>query len=75
MTSNDQRGPLILKSSAPRAIEWATETLVEGGVIAIPTDTVYGIAASIFSQPAFSMSRIASTCVVHCGGKRSPSVG
>lgn len=52
MTSNDERGPLILKSSAPRAIEWATETLVEGGVIAIPTDTVYGIAASIFSQPA-----------------------
>jgi L-threonylcarbamoyladenylate synthase len=52
VTINDERGPLILKSSAPRAIEWATETLVQGGVIAIPTDTVYGIAASIFSQPA-----------------------
>jgi len=52
VTGKDNRGPLILQAAAPRAIEWATETLVEGGVIAIPTDTVYGIAASIFSQPA-----------------------
>lgn len=52
VTSTNDRGPLVLQSSAPRAIEWATETLVEGGVIAIPTDTVYGIAASIFSRPA-----------------------
>jgi L-threonylcarbamoyladenylate synthase len=33
--------------SAPRAIEWAAEQLAAGGVIAIPTDTVYGIAASL----------------------------
>lgn len=49
-----EREPLVLSSSAPRAIEWAVETIVEGGVIAIPTDTVYGLAASIFSQPALA---------------------
>jgi L-threonylcarbamoyladenylate synthase len=52
VTGNDERGPLIMQAAAPRAIEWATQTIVEGGVIAIPTDTVYGIAASIFSEPA-----------------------
>ena len=46
--------PHILPANAPRAIEWAVETLVEGGVIAIPTDTVYGLAASIFSAPALA---------------------
>jgi L-threonylcarbamoyladenylate synthase len=46
--------PHVLPASAPRAIEWAVETLVEGGVIAIPTDTVYGLAGSIFSGPALS---------------------
>jgi L-threonylcarbamoyladenylate synthase len=52
VTGNDERGPLVLQAAAPRAIEWATQTIVEGGVVAIPTDTVYGIAASIFSEPA-----------------------
>ncbi len=52
MTGKNERRPLVLEAASPRAIEWAVETLVEGGVIAIPTDTVYGIAASIFSQPA-----------------------
>ncbi len=46
--------PHVLPSSAPRAIEWAVETLVGGGVIAIPTDTVYGLAASVFSAPALA---------------------
>jgi L-threonylcarbamoyladenylate synthase len=46
--------PHILPAAAPRAIEWAVETLVEGGVIAIPTDTVYGLAGSIFSAPALN---------------------
>ena len=50
----DPDEPHILPAAAPRAIEWAVETLVEGGVIAIPTDTVYGLAASIFSAPALS---------------------
>jgi len=50
--SND--APHVLPSAAPRAIEWAVETLVGGGVIAIPTDTVYGLAASVFSAPALA---------------------
>ncbi|MGH2533537.1 MAG: L-threonylcarbamoyladenylate synthase [Thermomicrobiales bacterium] len=45
-----QRGggePTVLQRAAPRAIEWAAERLAGGGVIALPTDTVYGIAASL----------------------------
>lgn len=42
---------VILQRSAPRAIEWTAERLQDGGVVAIPTDTVYGIAASL-SHPA-----------------------
>jgi L-threonylcarbamoyladenylate synthase len=38
---------VVMKSSSPRAIEWAAERLVDGGVVALPTDTVYGIAASL----------------------------
>jgi len=38
---------VILPSSAPNAIEWAAERITTGGVIALPTDTVYGIAASL----------------------------
>lgn len=40
------REPVILSAAAPRAIEWVAEAIVDGGVVAIPTDTVYGIAAS-----------------------------
>lgn len=42
---------VVMSASAPRAIEWAAEQLANGGVIALPTDTVYGIAASL-SRPA-----------------------
>jgi L-threonylcarbamoyladenylate synthase len=38
---------VILRRSASRAVEWAAERLSNGGVIALPTDTVYGIAASL----------------------------
>lgn len=38
---------VILQSSAPRAIEWAAARIADGGVVALPTDTVYGIAASL----------------------------
>jgi L-threonylcarbamoyladenylate synthase len=44
--------PLVLQRAAPRAIEWAAERLASGGVIAIPTDTVYGIAASLAHDAA-----------------------
>jgi L-threonylcarbamoyladenylate synthase len=40
------REPVILGAASPRAIEWAAEAIVNGGVIGIPTDTVYGLAAS-----------------------------
>ncbi len=37
----------VLHRSAPRAIEWTAEEIERGGVVAIPTDTVYGLAASL----------------------------
>lgn len=44
--------PVILSAASPRAIEWAAEAILTGGVIAIPTDTVYGLAASHTSAEA-----------------------
>lgn len=40
------REPVILGAASPRAVEWAAEAIVNGGVVGIPTDTVYGLAAS-----------------------------
>ena len=37
----------LLPANGPNAIEWAVERLLEGGVIVFPTDTVYGLAASL----------------------------
>lgn len=45
--SNDQGRIVILDQAAPSAIEWTAERLADGGVVAIPTDTVYGVAASL----------------------------
>lgn len=45
------REPLLLDRGRPEAIEWAAQRLVAGGVVALPTDTVYGIAASL-AHPA-----------------------
>ncbi|HEU5433974.1 MAG TPA: L-threonylcarbamoyladenylate synthase, partial [Thermomicrobiales bacterium] len=39
--------PFRLDARAPGAIERAARVIVGGGVVAIPTDTVYGIAASL----------------------------
>jgi L-threonylcarbamoyladenylate synthase len=44
---SDSARTVVLPSSAPRAIEWTAERIETGGVVAIPTDTVYGIAASL----------------------------
>src|SRR5680860_156578 len=44
--SGERRG-VVVSSSSPRAIEWATEEIAAGGIVAIPTDTVYGLAASL----------------------------
>jgi len=51
MQQAPDRNPVILGSAAPRAIEWAAEAIVDGGVIALPTDTVYGLAAAL-THPA-----------------------
>jgi L-threonylcarbamoyladenylate synthase len=38
---------VLFDPAAPGAIEMAADLIAEGGVVAIPTDTVYGIAASL----------------------------
>ncbi|MDP9471280.1 MAG: L-threonylcarbamoyladenylate synthase [Chloroflexota bacterium] len=43
----DARRLVILDRSDPQAITWAAEQLAAGGVIAFPTDTVYGVGASL----------------------------
>lgn len=42
--------PRIISASHPGAVELASDTLRRGGVVALPTDTVYGLAAAI-DQP------------------------
>jgi L-threonylcarbamoyladenylate synthase len=37
----------LLPANGPNAIEWTVDRLLEGGVIVFPTDTVYGLAASL----------------------------
>jgi len=37
----------MFQPSAPGSVEMAVDLLVNGGVLAIPTDTVYGLAASL----------------------------
>lgn len=51
---HDEARTVILPSSSPSAIEWAAERLVAGGVIALPTDTVYGVAASLAHEAALA---------------------
>lgn len=41
------RMPNIIKETDPRAVQRAAEVLAGGGLIVFPTDTVYGLAASI----------------------------
>lgn len=49
--SNEGGRVVVLDQAASRAIEWTAERIAEGGVVAIPTDTVYGLAASL-AHPA-----------------------
>lgn len=44
----------ILKIDQPEAIETAIEILNHGGVVAFPTDTVYGLGAGVQNEPAIS---------------------
>jgi L-threonylcarbamoyladenylate synthase len=45
--NDDDRRVVVLDRSAPGAIDWTAERIASGGVVAIPTDTVYGVAASM----------------------------
>ena len=38
---------VLFDPAAPGAIDMASELIAQGGVVAIPTDTVYGVAASL----------------------------
>src|SRR5918994_576800 len=38
---------VVLERGAPFAVEWTADKIVSGGVVAFPTDTVYGIGASL----------------------------
>ena len=42
-----KRLPEIISEAHPRAVERAAEVLAGGGLVVFPTDTVYGLAASI----------------------------
>ena len=44
--------PLILNVTEPGAIERAAGLLRSGGLVALPTDTVYGLAASLYRPDA-----------------------
>jgi L-threonylcarbamoyladenylate synthase len=48
----DSKSAVVFEASAPRAIEMAAEMIHDGGLVAIPTDTVYGIAAAWRQVPA-----------------------
>lgn len=50
--SSTPAGPLLLSADNPAAISTASMLLRQGEVIALPTDTVYGVAASLQSPPA-----------------------
>ena len=42
----------ILSANAPQAITRALEVLLSGGLVAFPTDTVYGVGALAFDEKA-----------------------
>lgn len=55
MPGDDRDGRVVvLEAAAPNAIEWTAERISSGGVVAIPTDTVYGIAASLAFEDALA---------------------
>lgn len=43
----DRRHPRVLAAGAPAAVDEAARVLAGGGLVVIPTDTVYGVAARI----------------------------
>ena len=51
---SEARRAVVLAASAPDAVAWTAEAIVAGKVVAIPTDTVYGIAASLSHPQALA---------------------
>lgn len=45
-------GPTVASSSSPDAYELLVRVLRDGGVAAVPTDTVYGLVADVFNTSA-----------------------
>ncbi len=52
MTSQIEGQPSILDGSSPAGVMQAARVLRDGGVVVIPTDTVYGLAASVLRPAA-----------------------
>lgn len=50
----DGRRAVVLAASAPESVAWVAEAIVGGKVVAIPTDTVYGLAASLAHPEALA---------------------
>jgi L-threonylcarbamoyladenylate synthase len=46
LQQTERRGAVVFVASAPNSIEMAAEMLHDGGLVALPTDTVYGVAVS-----------------------------
>lgn len=46
--------PVILESASPGAVGWTVDALLRGGIVAFPTDTVYGLAAAISHPTALA---------------------
>lgn len=51
---SDERRAVVLAATAPDAVAWTAEAIAAGKVVAIPTDTVYGIAASLSHPEALA---------------------
>ena len=51
---SEPRRAVVLAASAPDAVAWTAEAIIAGKVVAIPTDTVYGLVASLSHPEALA---------------------
>ena len=51
----DSRKTLLLPAGHPEALRQAVDSLRAGGLVAFPTDTVYGLGALVWNQASISM--------------------
>src|ERR1051325_1817787 len=54
----------ILSANSPNAILSALEILLSGGLVAFPTDTVYGVGCLAFHQQAIESIYVATDCPI-----------